>query len=62
MAGMIAAEAALLQVMRPRGVCYAADAHSSCAGHVGLRSARYSRLWCVARSCVARQPAKERLL
>ena len=65
MAGMIAAEAALLQVMRPRGVFYAADAHSSRAGHVGLRGARYSRLWCVARSCglcVARQCAKERLL
>ena len=37
MAGMIAAEAALSQVMlRPRGVFYAADAHSSRAGHVGL--------------------------
>ena len=60
--GMIAAEAALLQVMRPRGVFYAAGAHSSRAGHVGLRGARYSRLWCVARSCVARQCAKERLL
>ena len=62
MAGMIAAEAALLQVMRPRGVFYAAEAHSSRVGHIGLRGARYSRLWCVARSCVARQCAKERLL
>ena len=62
MVGMIAAGAALFQVMRPRGVFYAAGAHSSRAGHVGLRGARYSRLWCVARSCVARQCAKERLL
>ena len=62
MVGMIAAGAALFQVMRPRGVFYAAGAHSSRAGHVGLRGARYSRLWRVARSCVARQCAKERLL
>ena len=61
MVGMIAAGAALFQVMRPRGVFYAAGAHSSRAGHVGLRGARYSRLWCVSR-CVARQSAKERLL
>ena len=63
MVGMIAAGAALFQVMRPRGVFYAAGAHSSRAGHVGLRGARYSRLlvWCVSRSCVARQSAKERL-
>ena len=62
MAGMIATEAALFQVTRPRGVFYAAGAHSSRAGHVGLRGARYSRLWCVSRSCVARQSAEERLL
>ena len=47
MAGMVAAEAALLQVMSLRGVFYAAEAHSSRVGHIGLRGARYSRLWCV---------------
>ena len=62
MAGMVAAEAALLQVMSLRGVFYAAEAHSSRVGHIGLRGARYSRLWCVARSSVARQCAIERLL
>ena len=62
MAGMVAAEAAPLQVRSLRGVFCAEEAHSSRAGHIGLRDARYSRLWCVARSCVARQCAKERLL
>ena len=47
MAGMVAAEAAPLQVMSLRGVFYAAEAHSSRVGHIGLRGARYSRLWCV---------------
>ena len=46
----------------PQGRVCAEEAHSSRAGHIGLRGARYSRLWCVARSCVARQCAKERLL
>ena len=62
MAGVAAAEAAPLQVVSLRGGIYAAEAHSSRAGHIGLRGARYSRLWCVARSCVARQCVKERLL
>ena len=43
MAGMVAAEAAPLQVMSLRGVFYAAEAYSSRVGHIGLRGARYSR-------------------